>query len=433
MISKITLLRLFQLRSLAIAGQLVAILVAQFWLGLDLPLVANFSVIGGLTLINLLLWWQIRLATINPQWLIFGHLLADIVGLTLLLYLNGGYSNPFSALYLLPLAMAAALIPVAQVWMLAGLAVAGYTLNMLFYQPLPHYHGPFGDQFHLHLVGMWLGFVIGAGVIAYFLAGMGRELRRQQQALTQARMLVARREQVAALGALAASAAHELGTPLSTIKVLVGELLETAGGEPQQNLQLIKSQVDRCSRALGEIRFAVEGDGPVDDNEGIGLAELATLLQRAIDEWSVFSPQVRVEFFGDFTAPVSPSARRAEESKVSMAAVDALKRGLITVLDNSADAGADNVRAEYLHGDGRVVLRLMDDGEGIASQVIDNIGEPYVTTRGRGRGLGLYLVSYMLDSLGGSLQLTNSVNRGAVAELTIMLHAGLTPTLRDQA
>jgi len=426
LLPKATLIRLLQLRSLAILGQSLTILVAQFGLGLALPLAANFTVITILVLINLLFWRQIRAATANLERLVFSHLLVDIAGLTLLLYLNGGYSNPFSALYLLPLALAATLLPPLYVWVLAGLAVAGYSWNMFFFLPLPHYHGPFGDQFHLHLLGMWFGFVIGAGVIAYFLVGMGRELRRREQALTRATIEAARREQIAALGALAASTAHDLGTPLSTVQLLVGELLELAGDEPteqRENLLLIKSQIERCSRALREIRFGVDGDlsQDGDPNNGVDAVDMASLLQGSVEEWSLFSPQLRIEFAAD----PAESGTRSESwpEKIPAAAVETLKRGLVALLDNAADAQATDVKVEYEQGEFELVLRVTDDGEGVVTQIVEKIGEPYVTTRGGGRGLGLYLLTYMVDRLGGRLCLNNLAGRGTVAEITLPLVA----------
>ena len=422
LLPKATLIRLLQLRSIAIVGQLMAILVARFGLGLDLPLAANFTLISLLALINLLFWYQLRMVSAHPQRLVFAHLLVDIAGLTLLLYLNGGYSNPFSALYLLPLALAATLLPPLQVWVLAGLAVAGYSWNMFFFLPLPHYHGPFGDQFHLHLLGMWFGFVIGAVVIAYFLVGMSRELRRREQVLTHATGVAARREQVAALGALAASTAHNLGTPLSTVQVLVGELLEGCEDgqvEQREALQLIKTQIERCSFALREIRFGADGDVSPDNCLGkdIGPVDIAALLRAAINEWSLFSPQLRVEFDAATAGAEIPSSSLL--GSIPSATVETLKRGLVALLDNAADAQASYVKVKYEQRDTELVLQLADDGEGVAEQVIDKIGEPYVTTRGGGRGLGLYLLTYLVDRLGGTLSLNNCSEQGTEARITL--------------
>ncbi|MDF1818960.1 MAG: HAMP domain-containing sensor histidine kinase [Immundisolibacteraceae bacterium] len=432
MLPKATLIRLLQLRSFAILGQLLAILIVHLGLDLELPLAANLSVISLLVLINGLFWRQIRTVGDAPQRLVFVHLLVDIAGLTLLLYLNGGYSNPFSALYLLPLALAATLLSSVQVWALTGMAAVGYSLNLFFYIPLPHYHGILGDQFHLHLLGMWLGFIIGAAVIAYFLVSMSRELRRRERALNDAMAVAGKREQLAALGVMAASTAHDLGTPLSTVQMLVEELLEPTEGEPtraRENLQLIKSQVERCNNALRELRFganrgllsgddAIDVEGPVDP-----VAELESL----IDEWSLMSPGLQVEFKPDQDSlPSSPACHR-----LPAVAVDTLRRGLVAMLDNALDAQADRVAVEYRCSDDTLLLRLTDNGEGVAGHVIESLGEPYLTTRGEGRGLGLYLIAYLVDRLGGSIRVARRAQRGSVAEILLPVHS-LRPTGEQQ-
>jgi two-component system sensor histidine kinase RegB len=151
---------------------------------------------------------------------------------------------------------------------------------------------------------------------------------------------------------------------------------------------------------------AADVEDPVDP-----VAELESL----IDEWSLISPGLQVEFKQNY-GPLSPSPSCHHLSAV---AVDTLRRGLVAMLDNAVDAQADHVAVEYRCSDDTLLLRLTDNGEGVARHVIENLGEPYLTTRGEGRGLGLYLIAYMVDRLGGSIHVARQEQRGSVAEILL--------------
>jgi two-component system sensor histidine kinase RegB len=155
-----------------------------------------------------------------PEAKLFLELLADVAALTALLYLSGGSTNPFVSLYLLPLIIAATALTARYAWAMAGLTIACYSALMFFYLPLGHGHEMHSSAFNLHVLGMWANFLVSAVLIASFVATMSASIRGRDRELAIARARALRDEQVVALGTFAAGAAHELGTPLSTIAVL---------------------------------------------------------------------------------------------------------------------------------------------------------------------------------------------------------------------
>ena len=254
----LNLRRLVALRALAIAGQAGAVAAAAGPLDLPLPLGPLGAVLALQALLNLATWLHLRRGgEAGPR----GFLLqqaADVLALAALLYWTGGGTNPFASLFLLPLAVAAAVLPAAGVWALAALAAACYTLLLFVHRPLP-VAGPGPEPLGLHVLGMWLGFVLAAVLLAWFVTRMGEALRERERELARARERALRDERLLAVATLAASTAHELGTPQGTIAVLAGELEREHGArDPElgRRLRLLREQVARCKEALGTLSAA---------------------------------------------------------------------------------------------------------------------------------------------------------------------------------
>ena len=286
-VSSSSALLLVHLRSVALATQAAAVLLAAGALGMQLPLAMDGLILGALACMNTLAWWYARRGAEPSAWILTAQLALDIVGLTAFLYFNGGYANPFASLFLLPLAVAATVLPIPHTAGLTALVVAGYSVVMFAYRPLPHYHGSLGDSFDLHLLGMWLSLVVAAVVIAGFVARLAATLRTREAHLAQLRESALRSEQLAALGALAAGTAHELGSPLSTMAVLVGELRAGAGADQRADLDLLSQQIDRCREVLTR-NLTATGQGRA---EGGGRQALDRWLTALVDGWQQTRPQ----------------------------------------------------------------------------------------------------------------------------------------------
>ncbi|MFP5350829.1 MAG: sensor histidine kinase, partial [Gammaproteobacteria bacterium] len=217
----INLKRLVLLRAIVLAAQLGAVWLAYDHGGLRLPLVPLALVFSISAVVNGITWLRLRWRQPVSDVELFVHLVFDVAMLTLALYYTGGSTNPFAPLFLLPLTLTAAALPGAYTWAMLGLTGACYSLLLFYYVPLPGQHAAHAADFRLHVIGMWLGFLVGAALIAYFAVYMARTLRERDQLHAQMRERELKHQRVLALGTLAAGAAHELGTPLSTMAVLV--------------------------------------------------------------------------------------------------------------------------------------------------------------------------------------------------------------------
>src|ERR1051325_4745874 len=223
----VNLQRLVVLRTIALAGQALAVWAAVTWLQVALPLEPVIAILAAATIVNFFTWRRLRLVWPVRDLELFVHLTFDAVALTAVLYFAGGPTNPFVSLYLLPLTLTAAALSWRYTWSMAALTLTCYSLLLVSYVPLYHRHPGAAlhelDDFKMHVFGMWLGFILSAGLIAYFAVRMRETLRERDRLRAQVREQELRHERVLALGTLAAGAAHELGTPLSTIAVLRSE------------------------------------------------------------------------------------------------------------------------------------------------------------------------------------------------------------------
>ncbi|MFZ5492642.1 MAG: ATP-binding protein [Pseudomonadota bacterium] len=406
-VSSSSALLLVHLRSVALATQAAAVLLAAGVLGLALPLAIDGLLFGALAGMNALAWWYARRGDEPSAWVLTTQLALDIAGLTAFLYFNGGYANPFASLFLLPLAVAATVLPTRHTAGLTALVVGGYTFVMFAFRPLPHYHGRLGDSFDLHLLGMWLSLVVAAVVIAAFVARLAATLRTREARLAELREAALRNEQLAALGALAAGTAHELATPLSTMAVLASELRATAGAGQRADLDLLSQQIDRCRDVLTR-NLTVTGQGRA---EGGGRLGLQAWVQALGEHWQQTRPQARLNLV--CSGPGEPPQVVADET---------LRQALCSLLDNAADAGAA-VDFELRWDQQTVHMDIADRGAGVPSDLAPRLGQPFVTGKPGGLGLGVYLARAVIERLGGSLAITPREGGGTLARVCVPLTA----------
>ncbi|MEE9222711.1 MAG: sensor histidine kinase, partial [Nitrosomonadaceae bacterium] len=216
--------RLFLLRSIAIVVQCLTFAAVHWVLEMPLPWTEMVTVVIFLAVLNFATWLRLRRNWPVSSIEFFAQILIDVFALGALLYFSGGSTNPFVSLYLLPLTITAAALPWAYTWVMAAITISCYSLLLFYYVPLPHDHSEHNSEFNLHVFGMWLAFVLSTVLIAWFVVKMGISIRERDKNLSQAREQALRDEQLIALGTLAAGAAHELGTPLSTMAVVSREL-----------------------------------------------------------------------------------------------------------------------------------------------------------------------------------------------------------------
>lgn len=408
--SLLNLKRLLLLRSVAIAGWLAAVMLASYALHTRAMLMPAGLVIAVWSLFNVVSWRRLGAAREVSHLEFFRQLLLDVGAITALLYFTGGSTNPLTLLYLLPLTVAAAVLPGGYTWMLAGLTTICYTALLMFYVPVPLLVNGGRAEFGLHVLGMWSGFILSAGLIAYFVVKMGDTLRERERILAEAREKALRDERLIALGTLAAGTAHELGTPLATMAVLTKELELQHGGTPELTGQLrtLREQVDRCKDALsvlsasaGQVRVESGGRLPVDGY----LEQIVAQLRRLRP-----AVTVRCRWGGGREAPFIIAERT-------------LTQAIMNVLNNAADASTNSVEIEALWDDERWQIEVSDRGKGLSEAASERAGKGVFTTKGEGQGLGLglFLAYSTIGRFGGSIQLFNRDGGGACTRIVLPL------------
>ncbi|WP_148254040.1 ATP-binding protein [Aidingimonas lacisalsi] len=401
------LVRLTIVRGITWTGYLAAIIFGIEVLGFQLRVLPVISVIIAMGLVNVVTWWRLGRprAVTDTEYLL--HLLIDLTGLTLLFYYTGGSTNPFITYYLVPITIAAATLPWRYAWIIASVALAGYTFLMLFYEPVPQLsHGIVGPGINLHVLGMWLNFGLSAGLVTFFIYKMAHALRRRDQTLSRTREASLRNEQVLAVATQAAGTAHELGTPLSTMAVLLKEMKQDAKDDRtlEADIDLLREQVDTCKSRLQTL---------VDNADRRRLSEpeitpAQQWLHNVIQRWLVLRPDV------------SHRLEVTDKRGQPQLAVDAtLEQALMNLLNNAADANPDHIVINLDWNIDEIVIDIRDHGPGVAMSIADQLGETFVSTKSKGMGIGLFLTHATINRFGGGVSLYNHQEGGTLTEVKL--------------
>lgn len=393
----LTLIRILVLAAQAGAVGLAyaAHLVALPWLHLGLTLLVSACICLG-TALRLRGPWPVT----ELEYAV--HLGADLLIHSALLYYSGGSTNPFVSYYLVPLTIAAATLPWLYSMVLSGLALAGYTLMLVWYDPVivsPE------DRTTMLVYGMWLSFTLAAALITFFVARMAEQLRRQEQYQAQRREESMRDQQLLAVATQAAGAAHELGTPLATMSVLLKELRQEYN-EPQLNedLTLLQSQVQLCKESLRQLVRAAEADR----RQAILEQTVREWVESVLQRWHLMRPEATYRFhcMGKGSPPrIMPPAD--------------LGQSLLNLLNNATDASPDNLDVRLDWDAQWVTLTIRDHGAGVPLAIAEQIGRPFITTKGKGFGLGLFLSQASVTRAGGTVKLYNHEDGGTLTELRL--------------
>lgn len=400
---RVRLRTLVVIRWVAIIGQLAAILFLRYGLDYPLPILAALLVVGASALLNVAV--QIRYPT--SKRLTDGraalYLTYDSVQLAALLYLTGGLNNPFSILFMVPVTVSATILSLRSTVCIGVVVLALVSVLAVVHMPLP-WAEPGLELPRLYVFGLWAAVVMGVIFISVYVSRVAAEARRLSDALTETQFSLTREQKVSALGGLAAATAHELGTPLSTIATVAKEIVLEAPPDTvlAEDAALISREVRRCREILGGLAQRPETEPRAHDPR-----DLATLVREAAaPHWR---DGVKVEFHMP-EGGGQPALRHSLE----------LVRGLGNFVQNAVDFAQSKVIIRAEVGAFEIQVQVSDDGPGFPSEILKALGEPYVSARanGEGLGLGVFISMTLLERTGAAVQFANQPQGGAMVRVT---------------
>jgi len=402
--------RLFMLRNAEIAAIGLGIIVATTFFKLSLPLQPLLVILALITGLNIFTWLRLTTAVRYSDTEIFVQMLLDVAGLTGVFFYTGGATNPFVWFYLLPLMIAATILPRRYTWGMATITVLCYSALFFINVPADSGHEHHESGFQMHVFGMWLGFVMSAGFVAVIIVGMAHSLRERDKKLAEARELALQNERLVALGTLATGAAHELGTPLGTMAILSAELeqeyTDPANADLHRKLGILRKQVSRCKETLSVIT-ASAGAGRAESGRPM---QIHQYLQAVIEEWQGQCPGATLRT--DISAGTGSAEIIAERT---------LSQALVNILNNAADASPDDVSLTATWTLAELSLEISDRGPGLSHDVHERLGKTPVSTKTEGLGVGLYLAHATIQRLGGNLSISNRKQGGTTLHITLPL------------
>jgi two-component system, sensor histidine kinase RegB len=400
---RISLRRLVLIRSVAVSGQAVTLLTVHFLLGFKLPLLPALVVVGCSVLLNLGALLYHHAGTRLGETAAALYLAYDTLQLAILLYLTGGLENPFSILMLAPVTVAATALSQRPVIILAALAVAAITMLGLMHDPLP-WRGSSPFVFPPDLVlGIWVALVIAISFIGGYTLSVAQEARRLRDAVAATQLALAREQRVSAVGALAAAAAHELGSPLATIAVVAKELVrELPADSPHaEDAALLLSQSERCRHILAELAHQ-----PVED----GSSPYTSLpISALVEAAGIPYHDARIRLiFATTGGPEDdePLVQRSPE----------IMHGLNNLVQNAVQFARHEVSVTIFWDRETVTVEIADDGPGFPPHLLGRLGEPYLSTRSGDQdhmGLGIFIAQSLLERSGATLNFDNLIDGGA--------------------
>lgn len=397
--------RLLKLRWLSLGAMAMLAFVVFPWLAPAQPMAPLAAVTLGLLAVNL------GLAAGAARWLVGAtgamlQLAIDLIAWAGFLYYAGGVTNPAISLLLPVVAIGASILPALQAWLLAGLAIGLYSLLWQYHEPIRLANAE--QAMHWHLAGMWLSFALSAATVVWFVARLNAALARREDELAEAQAARARDAYVVGLGKLAAGAAHRLGTPLGTLRILADELARRAevAADAREDVALMREQIDHCRDILNSLTR--EAGQP--RAEGGGAIDARRWVEQVAARWQQLRPGVALQIDGEGAAIVADAS---------------LGEALHNLIDNAANANANanaNAAAVELRlsaAAGMVTVEVADRGPGLPATRIEAARRAPLGAHAQGMGVGLMLAHAAVEHHGGRLAFRPRPGGGTIACLMI--------------
>lgn len=409
-------LLLVQLRWLAVLGQALTIGLSAVLFDLRLPFAPMFFIVGLLVLFNLYAMLRPRPGGQVGDGELMAELFVDISALTALLYLSGGATNPFVFLYLLPVTLGAILLERRSRWALAAYAMLCFGFLTRTHLPLDYASADRDAVFRWHLYGLFACFALDLLLLVFFMERIGANVRRRDRHLADLRQQASEEDHIVRMGLLASGAAHELGTPLATLSVLIGDWKRLPAFADDL---MLREELDEAATELKRIKGIVSGilmSAGAARGGRVQRTTLAAFFEATLAEWRAQWPATVLEV--SLEKPLDERAWRQQP----VISDSAFRQVLFNVLDNAREVSPAWVGVALRCRDGEVAVTVRDHGPGFAPEILMRIGRPYQSTKGKpGGGLGLFLVVNVLRRFGGRVEVENGEAGGAAVRMSLPL------------
>ncbi len=406
--NSVRLRTLIALRWTAIVGQIAAITVADRYFGLILPLGLCYLAVGAAIIANLISIFVFPQNKRLTETEALGTLLFDMSQLAFLIFVTGGLTNPFALLVLAPVTISASALQLRTTLVVGGAAIAYVTVAALLNVPMRNAGGAELSVPPLFRFGFWLSIVVGILFLGLYARRVATEIRAMADALLATQMALAREQKLTDLGGVVAAAAHELGTPLATIKLVSAELMEELADKPEllADAKLIREQADRCRDILHGMGRAGK------DDLQLRQAPLESVLREAAEPHAARGKALVFD--------VHPAFGIAGRQPIILR-LPGVVHGLRNLIQNAVDFARSTVWIEAEWSAQAIVIRIIDNGDGFPLNVIGRIGDPFVRPRRsaqdlarrpdyEGMGLGLFIAKTLLERSGAELTFTNAAD-----------------------
>ena len=402
------------LRSIAVVGQLLTCIIIGNFLLFNLPLIEVYSTIIALALSNLLLFlvysWNQRLSETTTTIVIA----ADIIQLALLIYFTGGLSNPFVMLFIVPIAISIDNLPIRSSIILIILTLISVSILGFYNYPLMQDDTSFLVNPDILNIGIWFSLIVTILFLSFYVGRLTNESREVSRALKITEELLSNEQNLSSLDGLAAAAAHQLGTPLGTINLIAGELLnnEKLSKEGEDDLKILLKEISRCKNIIGSL-----GEKSSLDDDIVNKIELHALLEELSEFIRVKGIKTSIIFNEDDTSLKNFNIERRSEFLL----------GLSNIIENAAEFAKENVLMRISSVDDYIEIIIEDDGDGFSSEIINRLGDPYVTSRRNadslkdGLGLGFFISKTLFERLGIRMNIYNKSKPEYGAVVSIMI------------
>jgi two-component system sensor histidine kinase RegB len=425
---RLRLTTLLRLRWLADAGQALAVLFTAYVLNFPLPTMACLALIGLSAALNIYLTFHYPQTHRLTPAASFGILAYDVMQLSGLLYLTGGMTNPFVFLITAPVIISATSLPFLLTCILGAMVVISATILSFFHFPLPWHQTEVFAAPNTYVAGMWFALVSSLAFTAIYAFKVAEEARQLATALNAAELVLQREQHLTALDGLAAAAAHELGTPLATITVVIRELEKSLSGREgiAEDIALLRSQAERCREILKRLTSL-----STEEEEHFSRMPFTSLVEEIVAPHRNFG--VEIETQKQDCIGREPVGRRNP----------GVIYGLGNFVENAVDFARSRVLLRWRWDQDSVMLSIIDDGPGFPVSTLDRLGEPYTTNRtgradeaGGGLGLGVFIAKTLLERSGASIRFQNGSEPGLGAVVEIRWPRGAlddAPAIRMKA